>query len=65
MEVVAVSIVNGTWRWRIVDGNGTIVAESDRTFPDIAIALAFGRRRVQELEPPPRRRYRPPRGPLR
>jgi hypothetical protein len=64
MEVVAVSIVNDTSRWRIVDGDGKMIAESDTTFPDIAVALAFGRRRVQELEPPPRG-CRPTSGPLR
>jgi hypothetical protein len=49
MEVLAVSIDNNTWRWRIADATGKTVAESDRTFQGIEIALAFGKRRVDEL----------------
>ena len=49
MEVVAISIGNDAWRWRIVDGRGKIVAESDRTFQTIAIALGFGERLLNEL----------------
>jgi hypothetical protein len=41
MEVGAVAIDNDTWRWRIVDGDGKIVAESDTTFPDIVVAVVF------------------------
>jgi hypothetical protein len=49
MEVVAISVGNDAWRWRIVDGRGKIVAESDRTFQTIGIALGFGERLLNEL----------------
>jgi CheY-like chemotaxis protein len=65
MEVVAFSVANDTWRWRIIDANGKTVVESDRTFHSIAIALAFGQRHVEELtrKTPQRRPRRGTSGP--
>lgn len=38
------------WRWRIVGYAGEIVEESSQSFPSIAVAVAFGRRRLEELD---------------
>ena len=38
------------WRWRIVDYAGQIVEESSQSFPSIAVAVAFGKRRLEELD---------------
>ena len=37
------------WRWRIVDYAGEIVEESSQSFPSIAVAVAFGKQRLEEL----------------
>ena len=47
------------WRWRVVNGHGEQVEESERTYATIEVALEDGRRRLSEL----RTTTRPPRDP--
>jgi hypothetical protein len=49
MEVIAVAGADHAWRWRILGEEGTIIEESDRSYSNIAIALAQGRARADEL----------------
>jgi len=37
------------WRWRIVDYEGEMVAESHQTFPTITAAVATGTQRLTEM----------------
>ena len=51
--IAAITTTSGAaWRWRITDGNGTALEESDEFFPTITTALAAGRRRLTVREEP-------------
>ena len=51
--IAAITTTSGAaWRWRITDGNGTALEESDEFFPTITTALAAGRRRLTVREQP-------------
>jgi hypothetical protein len=50
MQVTAFSTpASPDWRWRIVDYAGQIVEESSQSYPSIAVAVGFGKRRLEEL----------------
>jgi hypothetical protein len=63
LRVVSVATSGSNWRWRIIDGVGSPVGESEETFPNTALAIAAGRRHLGGLDRPsvdaPARR-RPP-----
>lgn len=51
MHVVALSSrLNPDWRWRIINYEGEMVAESQQTFPTIAAAVAHGTQRLSEMD---------------
>jgi hypothetical protein len=51
--VAAITTTSGAaWHWRITDGDGTALEESDEFFPTITTALAAGRRRLTVREQP-------------
>jgi len=51
MQVVAFSPTRAstTWRWRIVNYAGEVLAESQATFPTIAVALADGAKHAARM----------------
>ena len=50
IKVAAVALGADTrWSWRIFMRDGRILLESPETFPDVADALADGRRRLLEV----------------
>ena len=50
MQVIAFATpVRPEWRWRIVNYAGEMVEESFTTFPTIAVAVARGIQRLEEL----------------
>ncbi len=50
MQVIAfASPVRPEWRWRIVNYAGEMVEESFTTFPTIAVAVARGTQRLEEM----------------
>ena len=50
LHVVSIATSDSTWRWRIVDGVGNPVRESEETFPTTGLAIAAGRRHLGKLE---------------
>lgn len=51
--VCAITTTSGAaWRWRITDGDGTAIEESDEVFPTVTAALAAGRRRLTVRDEP-------------
>jgi hypothetical protein len=48
-HVVSVATSGSNWRWRIVDGAGNRVRESEETFPTTERAIAAGRRHLGTL----------------
>jgi len=49
--VAAITTTSGAaWHWRITDGDGTALEESDEFFLTITAALAAGRRRLAVRE---------------
>jgi hypothetical protein len=51
MHVVALSSpLRPEWRWRIINYEGEMVAESRQTFPTIAAAVAHGTQRLSAMD---------------
>jgi hypothetical protein len=52
LHVVSIATSDSNWRWRIVDGAGNAVRESEETFPTTALAIAAGSGHLGKLQRP-------------
>jgi hypothetical protein len=47
------------WRWRITDGDGAVIEESQRSFDTISAAVAVGTERMVSMNNATHQRWRP------